>query len=156
MTSVDEAPASAPPALFDHCVRAYERMLSEASAHVDGSTGSDTHIAVYEGFLTKLITVDLNLSTPYYTSVRKALISMGCVRQLKRGGGSSPSQWELITAPTFELFETLPVKPKDPTQNEVLRDQLDEVLARLSRAEETISQLVQALGRRNGVEEVQQ
>jgi hypothetical protein len=59
---------------------------------------------VYEGFLTKLVR-DVHLPSPYYTFVTNALQSMGCIQQLKRGGGSTPSQWILRYKPTFELFE---------------------------------------------------
>lgn len=67
-------------------------------------TSPEKHVIIYEGFLTQLITQKLNLSTPYYTHVRTALIRMGCIRQLKRGGGTAPSQWELIYEPTEEAF----------------------------------------------------
>jgi hypothetical protein len=61
-------------------------------------------IRVYTGYFTKLVTVDLDLAIPYYTSLRAALMGMSCVEQLKRGGGSSPSKWRLITAPTLEAY----------------------------------------------------
>lgn len=100
-------------------------MLDESSATVIASSHTEdvednldpdaedttaSHIIVYEGFLTQLITGRLNLSVPYYTSVRKSLIRMGCVRQLRRGGGNSPSQWEMIYEPTLEAF----LKAQDP------------------------------------------
>jgi hypothetical protein len=60
---------------------------------------------VYEGFLTDLVKNKLNLSTPYYTKCRKALIAMGCISQLRRGGSSTPSQWLLIKEPLLSKFD---------------------------------------------------
>jgi hypothetical protein len=62
------------------------------------------HALVYEGFLTRLFN-QLELATPYYTSVMQRLRRMGCVRQLSRGGGNSPSRWELIKDPVWDDFE---------------------------------------------------
>jgi hypothetical protein len=59
---------------------------------------------VYEGFLTRLF-ADHNLATPYYTTVMRRLKQMSCVRQLSRGGGNSPSKWEMLEEPTWEKFE---------------------------------------------------
>jgi hypothetical protein len=64
-------------------------------------------MVVYEGMLTKLVTEDLGLPVPYYTKVRQFLMAMGCIRQLRRGGGSAPSQWELIREPTIDLWDDL-------------------------------------------------
>lgn len=107
------------PALYEHCVRAYETMLAEATPVTravdiamledsnvqEASPATHVRIVVYEGFLTQLVTGKLNLSVPYYSTIRKSLIRMGCIRQLRRGGGNTPSQWELIHAPTLDAFE---------------------------------------------------
>lgn len=89
------------PALFHHCVQTYEAMFKKATRQ---QFDSGSYGVVYEGALTQLVTQELNLSVPYYTHVTRALKQMNCIRQLRRGGGSSPSQWELITAPTEEVF----------------------------------------------------
>src|SRR5947207_2735468 len=87
------------PALFGHCVAVYAAM--EKSARRAGG------MVVYEGMLTRLMAgPPLMLSTPYYTKIRRELLRMGCIRQLKRGGGNSASQWELCTPPTEELYNT--------------------------------------------------
>lgn len=91
---------SAPPALFLHCKKIYDKMLEEAFKMTDDDGGS---IIVYEGFLTHLV-ASLGLSTPYYTFSTRSLKDMGCIRQIRRGGGRSPSQWELVTSPTEALF----------------------------------------------------
>jgi hypothetical protein len=75
--------------------------------------------------LTKLVCEDLGLAVPYYTAVTRKLKDMGCIRQLKRGGGSSPSQWELIREPTADLWNDLP----QDTPVEGLDSQLLQMLA---------------------------
>lgn len=113
---------TAPPALFEHCCTVYDAMLSEAkqipiqepvvgsSSDIEERQELEQHIIVYEGFLTKLFS-NLHISVPYYTTVRTALMNMGCIKQLRRGGSSSPSQWEMIYEPTLEAF----MKQKEPT-----------------------------------------
>lgn len=90
---------TAPPALYIHCKNIYAKMMERAheEQHDDGS------MIVYVGFLTYLIP-ELGLSSPYYSFGTKALKNMGCIRQIQRGGGRNPSHWELIKAPTEELF----------------------------------------------------
>jgi hypothetical protein len=90
----------APPALFTHCSTVFERMRREAtSVKVEGIA-----TLVYEGYLTRLFS-ELRMATPYYTTVMQRLKAMGCVRQMSRGGGSSPSRWELITDPEWDAFD---------------------------------------------------
>jgi hypothetical protein len=121
--------------LFTHCQNVYHRMESQARP-----TGG---MLVYEGMLTKLITSELNLSVPYYTSVLKALKRMGCLRQIRRGGGSSPSQWELLREPTRELF--LNVQPrKTPKQGkfEQQQGQIDAINARVQVLERALEHVI--------------
>lgn len=156
--------SSAPPALFDHCVRAYKAMLADSKAvfelkedppEAEYNTGG--HVIVYEGFLTQLITVQLSLSVPYYTSVRKALINMGCIRQLRRGGGSSASQWEMIREPTLEAFMSqVEVKEKKPDKYEATNAQILALGTRVTDLEETLHELVMAWAREFGAKEVKE
>ena len=107
----------APPALFEHCQKVYECMVDHAEARLVDSTPA----IVYEGFLTALFKNELHMSVPYYTSVTRALTSMGCIVQLRRGGSSTPSQWQLVRNPDLDTFMSLePVKvvPKYVTQEE--------------------------------------
>src|ERR1700746_4209559 len=90
----------APPRLFEHCLSVCAAMKSQAAP----TTIEGQHALVYEGFLTRLFS-ELQLATPYYTSVMQRLRKMGCVRQLSRGGGNSPSRWELIKDPEGEGLE---------------------------------------------------
>src|SRR2546428_7927234 len=87
------------PQVFYHCRTVYDAMRADARIQVD----SEGRFIIWEGFLTKLVE-NVGLAMPYYTEVRKHLTRMGCLRQLRRGGGSTPSQWEVIRRPTRELF----------------------------------------------------
>lgn len=142
MTEQQAAEEGAPPALFDHCRRTYLEMSRQATSVIEpGSSDSEdeerSRIVVYEGFLTHLVTQQLNLSVPYYTSIRKNLIRMGCIRQLKRGGGSSPSQWELIYEPTPEAFATAqPPKVPKQTKESAMNEQIRNLSARVSELED--------------------
>ncbi len=84
--------------VYDHCKRVFEEMQSQARKEEDG--------LIYEGHLTKLF-ANLQLPTPYYTTVMNHLKSMNCVEQLRRGGGNSPSRWVLIAAPNEEAFKSI-------------------------------------------------
>lgn len=92
------------PALFEHCEAAYGAMLAEA---IETEVGEGVVLPVYEGFLTKLFTEKLFLSNPYYTHVMKRLRAMDCVRQLRRGGSSTPSKWALLKKPVLAEFMVL-------------------------------------------------
>ncbi len=95
------------PVLYKHCKDTYDAMLRSSSKQEYRDDNNKMQEAVvYEGFLTKLVTEDLHLSVPYYTTVMGALKKMGCVRQVRRGGSTSPSQWQLYHEPTENLFRT--------------------------------------------------
>lgn len=89
----------ATPIMFDHCRNVYDKMLVEAAVNSDG-------VLVYEGHLTKLFQ-DLQLPSPYYTSIMNHLKAMGCVEHLRRGGGNAYSVWSIITPPTENSFESM-------------------------------------------------
>jgi hypothetical protein len=114
----------APPSLFLHCSAVFELMKKRA----EPTTIEGTHALVYRGFLTHLITQDLELATPYYTHVMHRLKKMGCVRQLQRGGGPSPSTWELIEEPTLEAYEAAEERKAKP---QTWKGQTDEVMQRM-------------------------
>lgn len=84
------------PALFGHTTRVYNAMLDSAAE------GIGTEV-VYRGHLTRVFQ-ELGLSVPYYTSVMQALKQMGCVEQIRRGGGGGESEWSLFKPPTPDLF----------------------------------------------------
>lgn len=99
--------------IYDHCVRVYEEMHAQSREEEldfadpgDGEFVNKHQVLVYEGHLTKLF-AGLQLSTPYYTSVMNHLKAMGCVEQLRRGGGNSPSRWMLVRPPAEEAFNSI-------------------------------------------------
>jgi hypothetical protein len=102
------------------------------------SAGAEGSMIVYEGALTELITKELYLPVPYYTHVTRKLKAMGCIKQLRRGGGASPSQWQLLTAPTEKLWQECDDAPK-PT------DQKDNEIAQLAQQLRDLSKRTQAL-----------
>lgn len=114
-----------PPTLFLHCVHAYAKMFEQAKGVAvdaidsggfeNGQEQLVDYILVWEGMLTRLITNELNLSVPYYSSVTKALKRMGCITQLRRGGGSAPSQWQIHHEPVLDTFMSgVPKKDHKP------------------------------------------
>lgn len=132
-----------PEALFLHCQTVYNKMMEHAEARQDDQ-GKD--IIVYEGILTSLIIKECNLSTPYYSSVTKALKGMGCIHQLKRGGGTASSMWELITEPTLEKFQDF--KPPRPPQTRItqMQEQLDNLENRIQTLERIFAKVVSREG----------
>lgn len=90
------------PALYHHCVTAYNEMLVRSK--------DERGERLYEGHLTRLFEDELGYSSPYYSHITRKLKAMDCVRMLKRGGGggSSMSVWLLIQQPTLELYENTP------------------------------------------------
>jgi hypothetical protein len=99
------------------------------------------HALVYEGFLTRLFQ-DLSLATPYYTTVMRRLRTMGCVQQLSRGGGNSPSRWELVTEPTWEKFEEFENKRfQNNTKLGQVIDMANQLAKRVTILESTVEQL---------------
>ena len=137
MTMTEEAP----PRLFEHCLRVFERMKSEAEAtKIEGQ-----HALVYEGFLTHLFQ-DLELATPYYTSVMQRLRKMRCVRQLSRGGGNSPSRWELIKDPDWDTFEGSEQRRlRTDTKLGQVQQQVTEMNRRLLIVEEQLKNMQEAV-----------
>jgi hypothetical protein len=129
-----EAPERVP-ALYNHCVRTYEEMLSQSKkAQLDGYADA----IVWEGFLTDLIQGQLAFSSPYYTSIMQALTGMGCVRQLRRGGSTTESQWILEHDPSLEDFleyKEATATPK-PSPLDPLLQQLRDLTRRIERLED--------------------
>jgi hypothetical protein len=148
----------APPKLLEHLTTVYQAMFNEAKLMVDKD---EKEMLVYEGKLTELITKTCYLSVPYYTKVTHALKGMNCMYQLKRGGGSAPSQWVLMTEPTLELFNTY----MDLTEGKVPRRQyaskaevddvrqaVDEILAAVQHTEAQYQEIIEALKKHFGTE----
>lgn len=137
------------PALLEHSKEVWHAMYDESQP---GEVDSDTY-QIYRGFLTKLFS-KVRLSTPYYSSVMQTLKKMDCVRQLRRGGGGSPSEWALIQEPTVALFmqtanNPTPINPRKASGNtQQLLQMIKDLTARvivledmlLTPAEEAVSE----------------
>lgn len=143
-SSQGDAPAAM---LYQHCESAYNKML-ETAKRVDGAV-------VWEGALTRLITHDLNLSIPYYTSITRTLRAMGCIRQLKRGGGTAGSQWELINDPSEEKFSAVMAQgaptpdTKGPMGTGLMSQhsyQINQILRRLQTLEDALVNIIEEEG----------
>lgn len=138
-----------PPALFDHCRRAYEELIKEGRCvRVSDEMGDYRDIIIWEGMFTNFIVNRLNLSTPYFTSIRRELIRMGCIRQLRRGGGSSPSQWELIREPGLDLFyQARPLRTQNVQTDKFtgMRSELNALVRRIADLEKAFAGLLDAL-----------
>jgi hypothetical protein len=150
------------PIVFEHCKTVYDAMDKKAKlVYPDGEAPEDVlepgvesashpdEMLVWEGMLTALITKELHFSVPYYSKIRNELMRMGCIRQLRRGGGSSPSQWELICAPTRERFlsdntDGLP-KSADERRLLMLEERLDTLQESLKTQSDLFVELVQRL-----------
>jgi hypothetical protein len=139
---------TSPDSLYLHCLTTYRAMLASATAKVvfdgaAGEAGEEKTIIVWEGMLTQFITGELHLSVPYYTKITQALKRMGCVQQLKRGGGTAPSIWELITEPTEELYKNkLAPKKKGVGKDYQFQQQLDDMNRRISIMERAFAKLI--------------
>jgi len=133
-----------PAALYIHCVNVYNAMIREAKIVELSEPDEEGDLVVWEGMLTALITQKMNLSVPYYTHVTRALKRMGCIRQLKRGGGTAPSQWELITDPTPDLFEKAqPPKVDKPTDKySLLQQQVTDQNKRILNLEKALEHFI--------------
>jgi hypothetical protein len=130
------------PAMYNHITEVYTRMVDQAKPEdIEGR-----ELLVYEGHLTKLIMRELRLSMPYYTSITRALRSMGCIEQIRRGGGTSPSRWVLWKEPTFEAWQATDGDKARRGNATTVRDQrVKDLHERVAKLEEIVDQLVKAL-----------
>lgn len=151
-TEEEERPTSV---IFDHCVAVYGEMKSQAREEdlsdtmdiVPPESAQEMRL-VYEGHLTKLF-AGLGLSTPYYTAIMGHLKAMGCVEQLRRGGGNSPSRWMLVRPPDEEAFKSIETRNrhsrgKTAAVEQQIRDltvQINALSARLSNVEAVMTDL---------------
>lgn len=130
---------------YHYCVDTYSLMEERAQRFTAAQTGT-VAMVVWEGFFTKLITEELNLSVPYYTTIRRELIRMECIRQLRRGGGSSPSQWELLRPPTVELWHNAPAKRSQTnSKQEATAGQVGDLNKRVEVLEQHMKVLLEVL-----------
>jgi hypothetical protein len=88
------------PSVFEHCQVVYKHLFSTSKKE----TLDDQDILVWEGFLTQVFE-ELHYPVPYFTKIRKELMRMGCIHQLRRGGGTATSKWMLIRPPERAHWE---------------------------------------------------
>jgi len=144
----DEKPT---PALFDHAVRVYEKMQEESTREPIDKVDEDAVVVgevptvlVYTGHLTRLF-ADLGIANPYYTKIMKTLEGLGCVEQLRRGGGAATSKWLLHKPPVEEIFADYVERKRAPqTRMHILEQRvrdygsmLNDILDRLEKLEKT-------------------
>jgi hypothetical protein len=100
---------------------------------------------VWTGYLTHLMR-DLGKYGPYYSKIKGDLEEMDCIRQLRRGGGSTPSQWLLVQPPTEVLYSTVPqTKSRTHRRKLIQNAQLGELAAAYSALEIRVSFLERVL-----------
>jgi hypothetical protein len=134
MTNTDNAPA----AVYEHCCTVYDAMFAKARRIEVPS--EETSMIVYEGHLTRLFR-DLRLSVPYYSLVTKELRRMGCIRQLRRGGGTAESQWELICSPSLELFKDATTRNRPANKIDALEQQVKDLREMVHKLSSQVNQL---------------
>lgn len=83
-------------AIFRHTIRFYDALADEATV--------EEGLTVYRGHPTAVATDKLELPLPYYSKMREILITVGSVKQIKRGSGKTESVWVLVRAPTEDDF----------------------------------------------------
>lgn len=133
----------APPAAFGHIMSVWNTMCADATPTSEG--------LVYEGYMTKLITKQLNLAIPYYTLVTQAFKGMNCAKQLQRGGGNSKSRWLLKKEPTLETYlaweeERRNSKRSDSVSKTAVQLQMIQDLdSRIETLESALAELIDAL-----------
>lgn len=146
MTDTDERPMKA---LFDHCTTVFDEMFKEAvpeetaERNYDGGAAHDqpnieivpSGYMIWTGHTTQLF-ARLGMATPYYTTVMRALKKMGCLEQVRRGGGNAQSKWRLVRRPEEDAFNAAELL-KTPTQGsqKALEQQFRDLNARVTTLE---------------------
>jgi ribosomal protein S15P/S13E len=132
--------------MWDHVQDVYKAMLERAEEEPTEfeDTEGDPHENirnVYTGHLTSLFG-ELQKPAPYYTSIMTALKAMGCVEQLRRGGGSAPSKWIMQHPPTEEgymAFINNRSTKKPHGKVEMLEQQVKNLMGRVQHIEEHLA-----------------
>lgn len=113
--------------MYEHCRKAYSILREEAEKLGDE--------VIWEGFMTHLIGDQMGMSTPYYSSILSNLKRMGCVKQIRRGGSSTPSQWALLQPPTVELFQNAESRTVGKGRIDSLEQRVSDITSRLDAIE---------------------
>jgi hypothetical protein len=125
------------PALYEHALRVYQAMEAHSTIeeHQQGATWSSP-LRVYDGHLTQLFK-KLSLSVPYYTSIKNQLVGMGCIEQIRRGGGNATSKWVLWKCPELDAWKDFtPKKARRGNATQQMQGQIRDLHERVSKLEE--------------------
>jgi hypothetical protein len=126
------------PAMFEHAQKVWIAMLEHA--------GPDEEYAgklVYEGHLTNLFK-KLRLSVPYYTAIKNQLTAMGCIEQVRRGGGNGTSKWVMWKEPNLgEWKNTAPSKARTGNKISIQEQRIKDLAARVLRLENIVDALME-------------
>lgn len=127
-------------AIYKHCLSVFEKMADDAELRIVEIDGREIEVYVWEGFLTHLF-ASLNLGIPLYTQVMGELRRMDCVRQIRRGGGTTKSQWQIVQAPSEILYDKMPGSERRPGSTQWAKEQ------RIWQAVRDLTRRVEALER---------
>jgi hypothetical protein len=143
-------------ALYDHCILVFDSMFEEAVPEEtvenvghgdvdDPESEAPNGYMIWTGHTTQLF-ARLQMATPYYTSVMACLKKMGCIEQVKRGGGNAMSKWRLVRKPEEEYFHAAE-KIKKPANGSfaAMEQQMRAMNIRLTNLEDLFNNLVQNL-----------
>jgi hypothetical protein len=136
------------PMMWDHIQDVFKQMSDRAEDEpvFDSEVNNDAERKVYTGHLTSLF-AELQKPAPYYTDIMTALKAMGCVEQLRRGGGSAESKWIICYAPTEEgylAYLNNRSSGKKPGKVEILEQQIRTLMGRV----QSIEEYLEAAGRK--------
>jgi len=133
------------PALYEHACRVYKAMEEQATWSTLEGVDSDRQFLLYEGHLTNLFR-KLLLSVPYYTKIRNMLIALGCIEQVRRGGGNGTSKWVLWHAPALDAWKEVEArKPARGNTKTVQEQQIKDLNTRVAVLEQRMEVLIKAL-----------
>jgi hypothetical protein len=125
--------------MFEHAQRVYAQMREEASYN------EELKQFVYEGHLTQLFK-KLLLSVPYYTAIKNRLAGMGCIEQIRRGGGNGTSRWVLWKEPELEEWKLAEVKrPRQGNKTMILEQRIKDMSDRMRQIEQTLELIQERL-----------
>jgi len=119
--------------MFQHCLLVYNTMMEQSVQ------GPDSMPSVYRGYLTHLIRDELNLPLPYYTIIKRTLEQLGCIDQIKRGGGPQPSEWLLLHALDPLAYAQLQYNEVRTSRLDVLEQAVASMNQRLGKVERILA-----------------
>lgn len=111
------------PLLYDRCVTIYNALYEQSQVAHEGR--------VFTGLVSNIF-AEHKLSLGYYTPVMQRLRDMGCIEQIRRGGGGKPSVYMIYSAPTIGAYEDSKNRPSKASREEAKTSQLQSTVVLLS------------------------